>query len=363
MKNPFAGLKPEEIKALLTPHLAMQLYGETKTKNIVDNCLRRVRMADPPAGTVGSNDLGQTANTLWRIVADEWIDIVTKKYTYLDAVTTEIRDSITVEGHGVRPVVNVEMMLGAGTAIKNATNWEESALTNKYIPVTLNRISRPFGLSSYDLAHGERVGTKIGTAIAAVVAGVFADFCTLVASAMPTTLTADAAPVAPTSTTAGTAGLLTVTQANWTPEFVAHTVSALFGEYGPVEHLLLTPDALAPLVPANALALDYTAPGTYGIDRITSTAGLSAAITGGKCYGLAMRRDAVLMAAGTPDLSGFDPISVRDLGTVAGIPLLLKSWFKPGSEQMWFSVETMAGFALGNTNALYGIALTTPPAS
>lgn len=354
--NPFEGFTHEEVRALLTPHISMSILGEEKTKKIVDNCLRRVHM-EQPAWNVSNNNLGQTADTLWRVIADEWIDTTTKKYTFLDACTTQIRDVIPMEGPGVRPVVNVEMMLGAGTALINAADWEQSQLTNKYVPVTLDRISRPFGLSTYDLMHGERIGTKIGTAIEAVVAGVFAQFCAVVAAAMPATTTATVAPVAPTATAGGTAGLLVTSAADWTPEFVARTVSSLFGDYGNVEHLLLTPDALAPLVPSNALSLNYATGGTYGIDRISSTAGIKDAITGSKCAGLAMRRDAVLMAGGRPDLSGLESVvSVRDIGTVAGIPLSLKSWVKPGSEQIYLSVETMAGFTIGNTAALYGIA-------
>jgi len=357
--NPFSGFSADEVRALLTPHISMSIIGEQKTTEIVNNCLRRVHMADP-AWNVGSNNLGQTADTLWRVIADEWIDTTTKKYTFLDACTTQIRDVIPMEGPGVRPVVNVEMMLGAGTAIINAADWEQSALTNKYIPVTLDRISRPFGLSTYDLMHGERIGTKIGTAIEAVVAGVFAQFSAAIAAVMPAVGAAGiTAPVAPTTTAAGTAGMLVANKADWKPEFVAGTVSALFGDYGPVEHLLLSPDALAPLVPSNALSLNYADGGTYGIDRISSTAGIKSAISDSPgCSGLAMRRDAVLMAGGRPDLSGLESVvSVRDLGTVAGIPLALKSWVRPGSEQIYLSVETMAGFAIGNTNALYGIAL------
>jgi hypothetical protein len=37
---------------------------------------------------------------------------------------------------------------------------------------------------------------------------------------------------------------------------------------------------------------------------------------------------------------------------VAGIPLLLKTWTEKGKEVIFNSVETMAGFAVGNVNSI-----------
>lgn len=286
---------------------------------------------------VDSNTLGQSADTLWSIVSPEAIDAVSKKYFDLGNTTHVVEGYIPADPV-IRPKVYVEVITDAGGAIKNATDWAQSDMVNNYVEVTLNRYSRPFGLSSYDLMHGERIQSKIGAAIEAVVANVVNDY-------FATAIASGATP-------------FTVDPSTFSPEIVAGQVSALFGGYGPVDDLILDPTLWAKLVPTNALGLG-TAPGTYGIEYLHRTAGLNMTPAGGSSlsstkgtHGVAVRRNGIVAGFGLPSYDETTGIAVRSLGTVAGIPLLLKTWTEKGKEIIYNSVETMAGFAVGNVNSI-----------
>ena len=289
------------------------------------------------AAQVDQNNLGGSAAPIWQIISPEAIDAVSKKYFDLSR-TNHVVEGYIPAAPGVRPVVNVEVVTGAGSALKNATNWDQSDMENKYVPVTMDRYSRPFGLSSYDLMHGERIQTKIGAAIEAVVAEVMADFFTLLRDGVGSPGTA------PTTTVAGN---VAVSSSTFGPEFVAGTLSAIFGGFGPVDDLILDPTLFAKLVPTNALSLG-TAPGSYGIEYIHRTAGLT-----GSYKGFALRKNAVAVAFGVPSYDELTGIAVQDLGRVAGIPLILKTWTNKGSEVIYNSVETLAGFKMANGFSAY----------
>ncbi len=309
------------------------------------------------AGTgIPDNNLGQSSETLWSTLADEWVDTLTKRYAPLRYLTTEIKDNVVAENPAVRPVVHVEVIDDAGVAAKNPTNWEQTAFRNHYEPVTLNRFSRSLGLSSYDIANGERVHTKIGALCEAVMAGVWAEFSALWTTPIPTAETTSGTVLPPiTSDTAGA-----VVYDALTPETIAQQVSTLFGDYGDVDNLILTPTAFGAVVPSNALSLNPEDEGAYGIRHITKSAGLGGlgklgcATKSWTVYGLALRRNACCMAAALPMLNEFAGIiSTRMIGEIAGIPLLLKTWVAPGQEQLWVSVETMVGFAVSNPQGAY----------
>lgn len=290
--------------------------------------------------TVGSNTLGGSNAPLWEIISPEAIDATSKKYFDLSR-TTHIVEGFIPAAPGVRPVVNVEVITSAGTALKNATNWNQSAMQNKYVQVTMDRYSCPFGLSSYDIMHGERIQTKIGAAIESVVSSVMNAFFTVLISAPggPDGST-------PTHTNVGN---IHVTADDFSPEFVAHEISPIFGGFGPVDDLILDPTYFAKLVPTNALSLG-TAPGSYGVEYIHRTAGLNmpqpSELAG--YHGFALRKNAVASAFGLPYYDNLTGIATQDLGRVAGIPLLLKTWTEKGSEVIYNSVETLAGFKMAD---------------
>ena len=132
---------------------------------------------------VGSNNLGGSNDPLWAIISPEAIDATSKKYFDLSR-TTHVVEGFIPAAPGVRPVVQVEVVTGAGRALKNAFNWNQSAMQNKYVQVTMDRFSCPFGLSSYDIMHGERIQSKIGAAIESVVFAVVNTFFGTIKNAM-----------------------------------------------------------------------------------------------------------------------------------------------------------------------------------
>lgn len=301
------------------------------------------------AAQVDGNNLGGSAAPIWQIISPEAIDAVSKKYFDLSR-TNHVVEGYIPAAPGVRPVVNVEVITGTSPALKNATNWDQSGMVNKYVQVTMDRYSRPFGLSSYDLMHGERIQTKIGAAIEAVVAEVVKDFFAVLQS------TISGPPSGSSKPSATHSAFLTV-PANFGPEYVAGTLSAIFGGYGPVDDLVLDPSLFAKLVPTNALSLG-TEPGSYGIEYIHRTAGIPTGLKG-----FALRKNAVAAAFGLPSFDELTGIAVQDLGRVAGIPLVLKSWTNKGAEVIYNSVETLAGFKVANTLSIASISDTVSPAA
>ena len=280
------------------------------------------------------NQLGAATDHLWQVVAPEAIDAATKKYFDLSNTSHGVEYGLP-NNPQVKPIIHVEVVKDAGEALKDTADWEKSALQNAYVPVELHRYSRPFALYNNDIMRGERIATKLTAAVEAVVCGVVNDYLATVknaSGALSETVSADL----------------------FTPEYVAHNISALFGEFGGVDDLVLSPELYAKLVPTNALSLG-TAPGTYGIGEIHSTAGLNMTPAEGSALasteglkGFAVRRNGIAAGFGVPSFEGLQGISVRSLGTVAGVPLVLKSWLDPAAECIWNSVEAMAGFTVAN---------------
>lgn len=309
---------------------------------------------------VGSNTLGGSNAPLWEIISPEAIDATAKKYFDLSR-TTHVVEGYIPAAPGVRPVVNVEVITNAGGALKNATNWNQSAMQNKYVQVTMDRFSCPFGLSSYDIMNGERLQTKIGAAIEAVVARVVNTFFGKVQASL-------SSPSNSSLPSISNGGNLDISGTTFGPEFVAGRLSAIFGGYGPVDDLVLDPVLWAKLVPTNALGLG-TEPGSYGIEYLHRTAGLNmpAPTTGwtstANVYGYALRKNAVASAFGLPYYDDLTGIATQDLGRVAGIPLLLKTWTDKSSEVLYSSVETLAGFSVANPLSICGLYSEASPAA
>lgn len=280
------------------------------------------------------NQLGQSADALWKVVAPNAVDAVSKKYFDLANTTHTVETGLSGNTR-INPVVQVEVVKGAGAALKDATDWNDSALENEYVPVKLHRYSRPFALYADDIMRGERIETKLGAAVEAVVASVVNDYFATVAAS-------GAAEVEASADVFG-------------PEFVTQNLAPVFGDCGDVDDLVLCPTLHSKLIPVNALSLG-TEPGTYGIGKIHKSAGLNVQNPGmvstEGVLGVAVRKNGVAAGFGVPDLSQLEGVAVRSLGTVAGIPLVLKSWVDAGTECIRNSVEAMAGFAVANKDGI-----------
>lgn len=263
-----------------------------------------------------ANSLGAT-EALWKTVSDKWCDTTRKKLAPVQDFILDVYPEMQVANPKANPVVQVEVITGMGNALVNATDFNQTEITNKYVAVELKHIARPFSLSMYDLTKGERIESKLAAAAEAVAQGVYAQFVTAAKGA-------------------GEATAL----ASLTPE-VAVQISAAFGAQAETHALILDPANYAKLVPTNGLSLNPDAEGTYGIGKIYKSY-----IDGGTTEGIAVTRDGIAGAVGTKEVfEGLPGTSVRQIN-VAGIPMLVLAKFDFDTHSIKVSVETWAGFAV-----------------
>lgn len=263
-----------------------------------------------------TNENTVAADNLWKTVSDKYVDKVRKILAPIDGLTLDVYPDLAVRNPQASPTVQVEVIDSMGDAIENNADWDKSDIQNHYVDVKLDRISRPFYLTSYDLMHGERIESKVGAAMETVAQAVVKKFFT-----------------------AATAGAAKETIATFGPEAAA-TLSAAFGDKRETEALILEPAAYSKLVPTNGLSLNPEVEGTYGIGRIhKSLIGVEGV------NAIALAKDAVVGAMGTQENVLSQPGQiVQSLGTVAGIPMVLIGHWSYDKQAMKMSVETFAGF-------------------
>lgn len=286
---------------------------------------------------VSGNSLNPTSAELWATVSQNYVDAARKKYYDLTRFTYQQQPAISAP-RGVQPEIFVPVVSSAGAAAVNTTNWETTALAQKYVGIKASLISTSFAIDIYDLARGEVIDRFLGAAIESTVSKCFALLGGKVAAVLPASLTATAAP------TATAAGVIVTDSSTWGPEVVTKQVSKVFGDFGKPDSLVLNANLIAPIIPTNALSLDFEREGTYGIRHIGESAGLESFATGSAGQGMVCRHNALGVVNSVPYLDALaQRIAVRDLGTHNGIHLIMTSWIKPGSRQIWCSVETYFG--------------------
>lgn len=263
-----------------------------------------------------TNENTVAADNLWKTVSDKYVDKVRKILAPIDGLTLDVYPDLAVRNPQASPTVQVEVIDSMGDAIENNADWDKSDIQNHYVDVKLDRISRPFYLTSYDLMHGERIESKVGAAMEVVAQGIVKKFFT-----------------------AATTGAAKETLTGFDPETAA-SLSAAFGDKRETAALILEPAAYSKLVPTNGLSLNPEVEGTYGIGRIHKSLidveGVNA---------IALAKDAVVGAMGTQENVLSQPGQiVQSLGTVAGIPMVLIGHWSYDKQAMKMSVETFAGF-------------------
>lgn len=332
---------------------ALSLFPELGGAQRAEISVKQLRADNPEASdkmlvqmAVSGNTLNPTSATLWSTISDKFVDASRKRYVDLHRFSYAQAPSVPLP-EGVAAPVYVPVIESAGACLTDATNWDQTALSQKYVPVTTHRKSRPYALDSYDLASGERIEQKIGAAIESVVAGCWADIAAAIKATLPASL---ATTTAATSQNAG----VYVTNANtWGPEVVAKELSTLYGDYDQPDVLALSPTLYGGIVPTNALSLNPETEGVYGIRHIFQGAGMAAMaattsnqVTTNVGKGFVCRGNALGVGTMLPHLSDFTGIATRYLGEHNGIPLLLKLWDSKGTETLRFSVETRFGVAV-----------------
>ncbi len=340
-------LFPEQHAGFRVDNMAEQFALERES-------IKQLQMNVNGAQNVDDNNLGQTASTLWHLVAQKAIDNSGQMLAFLGDLTTDIRvDGLVPERPDVKPTIHVEVAESSGMALLNPTDFWGSKRVNRYETLDLDVICEPFGLSEYDLMHDERLESKIQPAVNAVGMRIMERFNYALSLVAPSgTSTVAAAD--------GKSGRIKLTNGpvDVTPEFAARTLSTVFGERGLVDSLVLNPMAYAGLIPTSALSLDAT-PGQYGIGQIRRVGGIATA--GGSqnvTHGLALRRSGVVMGAGSPVPSYWgEKLAVRPIGSICGVPLMLTSSYDYQHRVYQMTVETLVGFKVAVAEDI--VALTT----
>lgn len=257
------------------------------------------------------------SEALWKTVSNAWVDTTRKTLAPVKDFILDVYPEMQVANPKANPVVSLEVITSVGDALVDATNFNQTEITNKYVTCELHHIARPFSLSMYDITKGERIESKLAAAAEAVAQGVYAQFVTAAKGA-------------------GAAE----SAAAMSPETAA-TISAAFGAQAETHALILDPANYSKLVPTNGLSLNPETTGVYGINKIYKSY-----IDGGTTEGIAVTRDGIAGAVATKEVfDGLPGTSVRQIN-VGGIPMLVLAKFDFDTHSIKVSVETWAGFTV-----------------
>lgn len=177
----------------------------------------------------------------WKTVASKSLAAVSEVFAPLDRYTTDYTDEIVTFGPGRAVTLTIEIAREVGEALKNPEDWNVSAVKTDAVSIECNRYSRPFLVTSYDMAAGSRLEGKLNKAIETVAKAVLKDLHTQIKTAAP--------------------------------EYVATVLSGLI--IPEVSALTVNPTYHAKLTPYNADSLKLET-GVYGIGGIYKATGLEA---------------------------------------------------------------------------------------
>lgn len=280
----------------------------------------------------------------WKTVASKSLAAVSEVFAPLDRYTTDFTDEIVIFGPGRAVTLTIEVAKEVGKAIKDPEDWNVSAVKTALVSIECHRYSRPFLVTSYDMAAGSRLEGKLKKAVEAVVRSVVNDLHVQIKDAKPQVITG-------------------LTLASFTPEYVATDLSGLI--IPEVSALTVNPSYHAKLTPYNADSLKLET-GVYGIGGIYKATGLEDLSDDKKTIGYMGYENAIGIISRQPLIPTENgAIFVSELGSVGGIKMYLKQWVLPGMEGIMHSVEAAVGtvVAMPESLRLLSTATTSDPAS
>lgn len=301
--------------------------------------------ADTQLTVSNNNDLYAQSVGTWKVVSDILINPLKQILAGLYGRNV-MQDFVAWTPPGIEPTVQVPIINSVGQVLKNPTSWMNSNLDTSLVNVTLTRYSSQAAMSTYDLLYGNRFGELIGALAEAVAQQIMRDYCSAMAAALPTK-TSDGSNIVSAD---GKINLWYLENASSiTSDYVTKTLGPVFGDRGDVERLVLTPEAYAYLVPTNAMSLTM-APGAYGIGEIMRSAQITNADNANSAIGYGLRKDGIVYATGMLNIDAISATNcdIKPLFEIAGIQLYVKTWSFPGNENFFMSVESYAGFSIGN---------------
>lgn len=261
---------------------------------------------------------------LWQGVSSKAVNIVDKIITPIMPFVTDVKHDLNCANPDAMPIVKVPVYTGFGEALENTKNWEQSNVTRKHVAVEATRISLPACITLDEIRYGDKVEDIALGLIKGCAQGVYKKFLQAVTAA-----------VSPTAEAAMTPAL-------------CKKIAAIFGDDREVLALLLDNVNYSTLIPTNNYELNPAVEGTFGIRHIKKTAMLKTGING-----IALAEGAVSGFVGSVNFkTEVTHLDVRYMGDVAGLPIHLKTWFKPGDERLWMSAESVCGFVVNDASLL-----------
>lgn len=278
----------------------------------------------------------------WKAVASKSLAEVSEVFAPLDRYTTDFTDELVIFDRGRPVTLTIEIAKKVGEAIKDATDWNVSAVETDPVDIVCHRYSRPFLVTSYDMAAGSRLEGKLKKAVEAVVKSVVKDLHVQIKAAKPQVISG-------------------LTLNGFTPEYVATELSGMI--IPEVSALTVSPTYHAKLTPYNADSLKLEA-GVYGIGGIYKATGLENLSDDKKTIGYMGYKNAIGIISRQPLIpTDNGAIFVSELGSIGGIKLYLKQWVLAGIEGIMHSVEAAVGtvVAMPGNLRLLSTATTSDP--
>ena len=267
----------------------------------------------------------------WQTVASKSLAAISELFAPLDRYTTDYTNEIVAFGPGSSVTLKIEIAKTVGEAIKDAKDWNISDVTTEAVDIVCHRYSRPFLVTSYDMAAGSRLEGKLYKAIEAVAKAVLKDLHTQIKTAQPGVISG-------------------LTLDSFTPEYVATVLSGLI--IPEVSALTVNPTYHAKLTPYNADSLKLET-GVYGIGGIYKATGLESLSDDKKTIGYMGYENAIGIISRQPLIpTDNGAIFVSELGSVGGIKMYLKQWVLAGMEGIMHSVEAAVGSVVAMPESL-----------
>lgn len=263
----------------------------------------------------------------WTIVSQAAIETLEEELSPISRFSLDVSGEFKNDGDSVK----VEVIDGVGEALKNTESWNKSDLKTGVVSVTMDRYSRPVGLTYKERKSGVQLANKVQTIVRAVSKAFWKDLMAKVAASG-----AKVVNVGPRS--------------GFNPEMVADLVWPAMPNG--VDAVYLDRMYYSKLIPTNALGLNladgaYSIPG--GIHYVEGT-NVLAADSG---VGFAVRPDALAVAIRLPEIDPKLNVETQIVESPKlGISILLKYWSDQSTETVYMSAELLAGVAVGNKDHL-----------
>lgn len=285
---------------------------------------KKALMNVPRNAVMEGNDV---ASLNWTIISQTAIATLEEELSSISRFSLDVSGDFKEDGDSVK----VEVIDGVGEALKNTESWNKSDLKTSIVSVTLNRYSRPVGLSYKERKSGVQLANKVQTIVRTVAKAFWKDVMAVIAASG-----AEVVNLGP--------------RAGFKPDMVADVIWPCMTDG--VNALYLDRVYYSKLIPTNALGLNL-ADGAYSITGGIHYVEGTNVIANNAGVGFATRSDALAVAVRLPNIDPKLGVETQVVESPKlGISVLIKYWSDPNTETVYISAELLGGVAVGNKNHL-----------